>query len=63
MKKHSKVQFYKGLPPEGALAKWSKPQHYGILILDDLMEESDNENGFWIYLPKILITVVLPPCI
>ena len=42
MKKHSKVIFYKGLPPEGALVKWFKPEHHGILILDDLMEESGN---------------------
>ena len=41
MEKQSKAQFYKGLPPEGALAKWFKPQDHGILILDDLMEESD----------------------
>ena len=43
MKKQSKVSFYKGLPPEGALAKWFKPEHHGILILDDLMEESGND--------------------
>ena len=43
MKKHSKVIFYKGLPPEGALVKWFKPEHHGILILDDLMEESGND--------------------
>ena len=42
-KKHSKVIFYKGLPPEGALVKWFKPEHHGILILDDLMEESGND--------------------
>ena len=43
MKKQSKEQFYKGLPPEGALAKWFKPQDHGLLILDDLMEESGND--------------------
>ena len=43
MKKQSKVIFYKGLPPEGALIKWFKPEHHGILILDDLMEESGND--------------------
>ncbi|CAH3171966.1 unnamed protein product, partial [Porites evermanni] len=43
MKKQSKVSFYKGLPPEGVLAKWFKPEHHGILILDDLMEESGND--------------------
>ncbi|CAH3176464.1 unnamed protein product [Porites lobata] len=43
MKKHSNVHFYKGLPPEGALVKWFKPEHHGILILDDLMEESGND--------------------
>ena len=35
--------FYKGLPPEGALVKWFKPEHHGILILDDLMEESGSD--------------------
>ena len=43
MKKHSNVHFYKGLPPEGALVKWFKPEHHGILILDDLTEESGND--------------------
>lgn len=43
MKKQSKVQFFKGLPPKGALAKWFKPQDHGILILDDLMEEYGND--------------------
>ena len=43
MKKQSKVLFYKGLPPQGALARWFKPDQYGILILDDLMEESGND--------------------
>ena len=43
MKKQSKVTFYKGLPPGGALAKWFKPQDHGILILDDLMEEGDSD--------------------
>ena len=43
MKKQSKVTFYKGLPPKGALVKWFKPHHHGILILDDLMEESGND--------------------
>ena len=43
MKKQSKVTFYKGLPPEGALAKWFKPQDHGILILDDLMEEGGSD--------------------
>ena len=43
MKKHSNVLFYKGLPPEGALVKWFKPEHHGILILDYLMEESGND--------------------
>ena len=43
MKKQSKVSFHKGLPPEGALVKWFKPEHHGILILDDLMEESGND--------------------
>ncbi|CAH3014593.1 unnamed protein product, partial [Porites evermanni] len=42
-KKQSKVSFYKGLPPEGALAKWFKPEHHRILVLDDLMEESGND--------------------
>ena len=37
------MQFYKGLPPPGALAKWFKPEQHGILILDDLMEESGND--------------------
>ena len=41
MKKH--IMFYKGLPPEGALVKWFKPEHHGILILDDLMEESGSD--------------------
>ena len=41
MKKH--IIFYKGLPPEGALVKWFKPEHHGILILDDLMEESGSD--------------------
>ena len=57
MKKH--MQFYKGLPPQRALAKWFKPDQHGILFLDDLMEESGNDKR--IYLPKILITVELPP--
>ena len=26
------VLFYKGLPPEGALVKWFKPDQHGILI-------------------------------
>ena len=43
MKKQSKVIFYKGLPPDGALVKWFKPHHHGILILDELMEESGND--------------------
>lgn len=43
MKKQSKVAFCKGLPPDGALAKWFKPEYNGILILDDLMEESGND--------------------
>ena len=43
MKKQSKVTFYKGLPPEGALAKWFKPQDHGILILDNLMEEGGSD--------------------
>ena len=43
IKKQSKVLFYKGLPPQGALAKWFKPDQHGILILDDLMEESGND--------------------
>ena len=43
MKKQSKITFYKGLPPEGALVKGFKPHHHGILILDDLMEESGND--------------------
>ena len=43
MKKQSNVTFYEGLPPEGALVKWFKPHHHGILILDDLMEESGND--------------------
>ena len=43
MKKHSNVHSYKGLPPEGALVKWFKPEHHEILILDDLMEESGND--------------------
>ena len=42
-KKQSKVTFYKGRPPKGALVKWFKPHHHGILILDDLMEESGND--------------------
>ena len=37
MKKQSKVKFYKGLPPVGALAKWFKPQDHGISVLDDLI--------------------------
>ena len=37
MKKQSKVKFHKGLPPEGALAKWFEPQDHGILLLDDLI--------------------------
>ena len=41
-KKQSNVTFYKDLPPEWALVKWFKPHHHGILILDDLMEESGN---------------------
>ena len=40
MKKH---MFFKGLPPEGALVKWFKPEHHGILILDGLMEESGSD--------------------
>ena len=43
MKKPSKVQFYKGLPPDETLVKWFKPQDHGILVLDDLMEESSND--------------------
>ena len=43
MKKQSNVIYYKGLPPEGALVKWFKPHHHGILILDDLIEESSND--------------------
>ena len=43
MKRQSKVLFYKGLPPQGALVKWFKPDQHGILILDDLMEESGND--------------------
>ena len=43
MKKQSKVIFYKGLPPDGALVKWFKPHDHGILILDELMEESGND--------------------
>ena len=35
--------FYKGLPPEGTLVKWFKPEQHGILILDDLMEESGSD--------------------
>ena len=35
--------FYKGIPPEGSLAKWFKPQDNGLLILDDLMAESGND--------------------
>ena len=62
MKKPSKVQFYKGLPPDGALVKWFKPQDHGILVLDDLMEESSKKtNACWIYLPKILTIGVLQP--
>lgn len=57
MKKQSKVQFYKGLPPEGALAKWFKPQHHGILILDDLMKESGKDKRVFFF-----ITEALPPC-
>ena len=52
MKKQSKVIFYKGLPPEGALVKWFKPEHHGILILDDLMEESGNDKRVLDYLPN-----------
>ena len=37
MKKQSKVKFHKGLPPEGVLAKWFKPQDHGILVLDDVI--------------------------
>ena len=43
VKKQSKVKFYKGLPPGGALAKWFKPQDHGILIMDDLMEEGGSD--------------------
>ena len=43
MKKPSKVQFYKGLPPDETLVKWFKPQDDGILVLDDLMEDSSND--------------------
>lgn len=43
MKKQSKVLFYKGLPPQGALVKWFKRDQHGILNLDDLMEESGND--------------------
>ena len=43
MEKHSKVQFYKGLPPDGALTKWFKPQDHGILVLDDLLEEGGSD--------------------
>ena len=35
--------FYKGIPVEGSLAKWFKPQDNGLQILDDLMEESGND--------------------
>ena len=31
MKKHT--HFYKGLPPEGALVKWFKPEHHGKLMI------------------------------
>ena len=41
MKHH--MTFYKGPPPEGALIKWFKPDDHGILILDDLMEESGSD--------------------
>ena len=30
MKKQSKVPFYKGLPPQGALARWFKPDQHGF---------------------------------
>ena len=43
MKRQSNVLFYKGLPPEGALVKWFKADQHGILVLDDLMEESGND--------------------
>ena len=52
MKIQSKVTFYKRLSPEGALAKWFKPQDHGILILDDLMEEGCVINVSWIYFTK-----------
>ena len=41
MKRH--MTFYRGLPPEGAMVKWFKPDDHGILILDDLMEESGGD--------------------
>lgn len=43
MKRHSKVQFYRGLPPEGALVKWFKPQDQKVLVLDDLTEEGKSD--------------------
>lgn len=43
MKRQSHVRFFQGLPPEGALVKWFTPDDRGILVLDDLMEESGND--------------------
>ena len=36
-------KFVKGIPVEGSLQKWFKPQDNGLLILDDLMAESGND--------------------
>ena len=38
-----RMVFHRGLPPEGALVKWFTPNDRGILILDDLMEESGSD--------------------
>ena len=42
MKKQSKV-FLQRASSSRCLAKWFKPDQHGILILDDLMEETCNE--------------------
>ena len=43
MQQQDKIRFHRGIPEEGALIKWFKPQDYGILVLDDLMEEGGSD--------------------
>ena len=43
MQQQDKIRFHRGIPEEGALIKWFKPQDHGILVLDDLMEEGGSD--------------------